>query len=52
MNNLKMYCISLEPNHLNFIQSLGYIPVGLGKKDFSKDWMNDKIGENISSSHP
>ena len=49
MNNLKMYCISLEPNHLNFIQSLGYIPVGLGKKDFSKDWMNDKIGENISN---
>ena len=43
-----MYCISLEPNHLNFIKSLGYIPVGLGEKNFSKDWMKDNIGNNIS----
>ena len=34
MKNLKMFCISLEPNHLNFIKNLGYVPVGLGKKIF------------------
>ena len=49
MKNLKMYCISLEPNHLSFIKSLGYIPVGLSKKDFSQDWMRDNIGDNISN---
>jgi len=34
MKNLNMFCISLEPNHYKFIKSLGYIPVGLGDKDF------------------
>ena len=47
MKNLKMFCISLEPNHYNFIKKLGYTPVGLGEKKFSKDWMNDKSGINI-----
>ena len=36
MNNLNMFCITLEPSHLNFIKSLNYIPVGLGDKKFSK----------------
>jgi len=49
MKNFQMYCISLEPNHLNFIKELGYIPVGLGEKKFSKEWMRDISGENISS---
>jgi len=49
MKNLKMYCISLEPNHLSFIKSLGYIPVGLSEKDFSQDWTRDNIGDNISN---
>ncbi len=48
MKNLTMYCISLEPNHLNFIQSLGYVPVGLGNKKFSKDWFRDNTEKNIS----
>ena len=33
MKNFQMYCISLEPNHLNFIKELGYIPVGLGESE-------------------
>tara|TARA_Y100000590_G_scaffold279362_1_gene313682 strand:+ start:169 stop:999 length:831 start_codon:yes stop_codon:yes gene_type:complete len=48
MKNLKMFCISLEPNHYNFIKKLGYIPVGLGDKDFNDDWFKDKLGNNIS----
>ena len=43
-----MFCISLEPNHYNFIKELGYIPVGLGEKHFSSDWFSDKSGINIS----
>ena len=34
MSNLKMYCLTLEPSHINFIESLGYTPVGLGDKKF------------------
>ena len=49
MNNLNMFCITLEPSHLNFIKSLNYIPVGLGDKKFSNEWMGDKLGNNISS---
>lgn len=43
-----MFCLTLEPSHLNFIKDLSYIPVGLGNKTFSDDWLNDKKGENIS----
>tara|TARA_B100000700_G_C14943676_1_gene808042 strand:- start:562 stop:1350 length:789 start_codon:yes stop_codon:yes gene_type:complete len=38
----------MEPSHLNFIKKLGYIPVGLGDKKFSKEWMKDDEGKNIS----
>ena len=38
----------MEPSHLNFIKELGYIPVGLGEKNFSNDWMRDNTGDNIS----
>ena len=48
MKNLKMFCISLEPNHYDFIKELGYIPVGLGEKHFSNDWFSDKSGTSIS----
>ena len=47
MKNLKMFCISLESNHYDFIKELGYIPVGLGEKHFSNDWFSDKSGTNI-----
>ena len=48
MKNLKMFCISLEPNHYKFIKELGYIPVGIGEKHFSNDWFSDKSGASIS----
>ena len=48
MKNLKMFCISLEPNHYNFVKNLGYIPVGLGDKNFDDGWLRDKSGINIS----
>ena len=43
-----MFCITLEPNHYKFIKELGYTPVGLGNNIFSKEWLTDKEGENIS----
>ena len=43
-----MFCLSLEPNHYKFIKELGYIPVGLGQKDFNEEWFSDKKGINIS----
>ena len=43
-----MFCLSLNPSHYNFINNLGYTPVGLGEKDFSREWFTDKSGDNIS----
>ena len=48
MNNLKMFCLTMEPNHLKIIKEFNYLPVGLGKKDFSADWIVDNKGDNIS----
>ena len=45
-DNLKMFCLTLEPNHLSFIKNLNYTPVGLGNKNFPDDCINDKSGEN------
>ena len=36
MNNLKMFCITMRNEDLSLIESLGYIPVGLGNNTFSK----------------
>ena len=48
MKNLNMFCLSLEPKHYDFIKELGYLPVGLGEKNFSKEWFSDRSGINIS----
>ena len=48
MKNLNMFCLTLEPNHYEFIKQLGYIPVGLGDKQFDNKWLSDKSGINIS----
>ena len=48
MKNLKMFCLTLEPNHYNSIKELGYTPVGLGDKQFDSAWFTDKTGSNIS----
>ncbi len=46
--NLEMFCLTLEPKHLDFIKNLDYTPVGLGEKKFSDSCLSDKQGENIS----
>ena len=48
MNNLSMFCLSMESKHLNIIKEFGYLPVGLGKENFSEDWFVDNKGKNIS----
>ena len=47
-NDLKIFCLSMNPNHLNLIKSLNYIPVGLGVEKFTNEWMQDKTLKNIS----
>ena len=47
--NLDMFCLSLNPEHINLIKKLNYIPVGLGKLPFGKDWLTDKGKQNISN---
>ena len=49
MNNLKIFCLSLNPNHLDLIKKLNYIPVGLGEAHFGDDWIQDKKGNNIAN---
>ncbi len=48
MNNLKMFCITLEPSHINYIKNLNYTPVLLGNKTSSNQYLSDKEGKNIS----
>ena len=40
----------MEPSHYEFIKNLGYIPVGVGDKNFNNkdEWFLDKLGINIS----
>mgnify|MGYP006083656153 CR=1 FL=1 len=48
MNNLSIFCLSLNPDHLKKIKELNYIPVGLGEENFNKEWITDKDNINIS----
>ena len=43
-----MYCLSISNKDLSIIQSLDYIPVGLGNDGFSNQWVTDKTLDNIS----
>ena len=40
--------MSMNSNHFNFIKEINYVPVGLGKDNFSKEWIRDNLGDNIS----
>ena len=51
-NNLKMYCLTTNPVHLEIIKKIGYLPVGLGEKKFSNEFLSDKNGQNISKKNP
>jgi len=48
IKNLQMYCISIDEKDLNLIKNLNYIPVGLGNRNFSSEWLKDSTGNNIS----
>ena len=48
MNNLKMFCLTMKPDHQKMIIDLGYNPVGLGEKKFDKKIFSDKGSANIS----
>ena len=48
MTSLKMYCFSLENSNLEKIKKINYIPVGLGKKSFDKEWIRDNTNDHIS----
>ena len=52
MKKLKMYCLTLNDNHLNKIKKLNYIPVGLGKDILSNEFLRDNTGDNISGKNP
>ena len=49
MKNAKIFCLCLNDNYLDKVKELDYIPVGLGKNSFSKDWVTDDNGINIST---
>ena len=44
-----MFCLTMNPQHLSLIKKIGYIPVGLGKKSFSKHFITDKKKINITN---
>ena len=49
MNNLTIFCLTLNPNHEDLIRKLNFIPVGLGEEKFSKNCISDKDGDSISN---
>ena len=48
MHNLTIYCHSLYENMLSEIKKVGYVPVGLGSEEFSREWLKDNTLVNIS----
>ena len=48
MNNLLLYCLSLNNEDYNKIKNLNYIPVGLGSDNFNTNWLRDDTHDNIS----
>ena len=48
MQNISIYCLTMDPSHESKILNLNFIPVGLGEEKFSNNFLTDKKGENIS----
>lgn len=48
MSLIKMYCLSNNNEDYKKIKSLGYLPVGLGKKITNKNWIRDNTKYNIT----
>tara|TARA_B100001057_G_scaffold258990_1_gene259179 strand:- start:4051 stop:4857 length:807 start_codon:yes stop_codon:yes gene_type:complete len=45
---MKIFCISIFDQNFKELKNLNLIPVGLGDTKFSKKWLSDKNGKNIS----
>ena len=52
MQNLNMYCLTINEDHLEPIKKLGYLPVGLGNNIKSKEFIRDNTSLNISKKNP
>ncbi len=52
MTDLKMFCITINDNHLEKIEKLNYFPVGLGKNIKSEKYLRDNNGLNIAEKNP
>ena len=48
MNSLKIFCLSLNPDHLHSIQKLSYT-CWIRTSKFGDGWMQDKKGNNIAN---
>jgi hypothetical protein len=46
---MKVFCISIFNENYKLFKSLNLIPVGLGKKKYSKNWLIEKEKNNISA---
>ena len=49
MSNINMFCITLEPKHINFIKKLNYIPVVLGEKtpEEAQAWGHEELQKMV-----
>ena len=47
MKKLKMYCLTTRDEDLELIESLGYLPVGLGKNISANGFLRDNSKDNI-----
>ncbi|WP_075501393.1 DUF4422 domain-containing protein [Candidatus Pelagibacter communis] len=45
---MKIFCISILNKNYEKFKKLNLTPVGLGDNEYDKNWLNDKIGDNIS----
>ena len=48
MKNGQFFCLCLNDDYLDNVKKLNYVPVGLGNNSFSKEWLRDNNGINIS----
>jgi len=52
MSNLNMYCLTINDSNLSIIKKLNYIPVGLGSKITSEEFIKDNTKINITDKNP
>ena len=52
MSDPKIFCMCLHNHHLENLKKLKYIPVGLGKNEYSDEWQRDNTLINISEKTP